>query len=150
MHVTPTHNDTHNDTHNPTRLNFARWSNSSHSIVTQSQSVLHTCKNLVRCSAVRIVAASGAAPTDQRFTRFLGEHSEHEYVRKMVREGFLRFLQLHVCCFESYRTAPTHFIGSVAYYFKDILEDAAKEVGANLGTVIRSPIDKLVQYHIKH
>ena len=39
------------------------------------------------------------------------------------------------------------FIGSVAFYYKDILIEAAKELGISINKIEISPIKGLVEYH---
>ena len=43
-----------------------------------------------------------------------------------------------------------HFIGSMSYIFKSQLEHAALELGIQVGLIIKQPIDRLVEYHIKY
>jgi hypothetical protein len=38
-------------------------------------------------------------------------------------------------------------VGSVAYNFRDVLEEVAEENHMEMGKIIRSPIDNLVYYH---
>ena len=59
-----------------------------------------------------------------------------------------RFLKIHVLCFEQAQRVPVSFVGSVAHFFDDILSDVASDLGIQLGTIIRKPIDALVQHHI--
>ena len=42
-----------------------------------------------------------------------------------------------------------HFIGSMSFIFKNQLEYAAQELGIEVGLIIKQPVDRLVQYHIK-
>ena len=41
------------------------------------------------------------------------------------------------------------FIGSVASVYRDILTKCLDDAGLQLGTIMRSPIDALVQYHTR-
>ena len=40
-----------------------------------------------------------------------------------------------------------HFIGSIAYYYKEVLEEAALALQIELGTIIKSPMEGLVEFH---
>jgi hypothetical protein len=40
-------------------------------------------------------------------------------------------------------------VGSIAYYFKDVLKTTLDERNLTLGTVIKKPIQPLVEYHLK-
>jgi glucosamine kinase len=84
------------------------------------------------------------------FTPFVSKHIKHPHFRNMVLDGMRLFLQNHVCCYPNYQTIPTHFVGSVAYHFSDILEQAAGELNVTLGNIIRQPVENLVAYHVKY
>jgi hypothetical protein len=38
-------------------------------------------------------------------------------------------------------------VGSIAYYYKDILEKTVSLNGMRMGIVLKSPIEGLVEYH---
>jgi len=40
-----------------------------------------------------------------------------------------------------------NFVGSIAFYYKDILEKAVNAAGMRMGVILRAPIDGLVEYH---
>lgn len=84
------------------------------------------------------------------YTRFIARHQDHPYMEKMLFEGMKEFLSLHVCCFPDYRDTPTHFVGSIAFYFSEPIRKAAAELEVNMGQVIKSPIQKLLEYHIRN
>ena len=39
------------------------------------------------------------------------------------------------------------FVGSIAYYYRPILEEAMKAEGMPMGTVLKDPIEGLKEYH---
>ena len=51
------------------------------------------------------------------------------------------------CLQYDYTSHEVHFIGSVAYYYKDVLAQAADEMGIRLGTILKSPMEGLIAYH---
>lgn len=81
------------------------------------------------------------------FIPFLAKFSNEPYVKTMIKEGFLHFNRIHVCSYENYKSIPTNYIGSVAFLFRDVLEEACKELGVNFNHVLQKPIDGLVEYH---
>lgn len=83
------------------------------------------------------------------FSKMLSNHRETEYVSKMVGEGMSTFLERHVCSFSNHKLVPTNFVGSIAYYFQDVLAEEAIKLNINLGKVIKQPIDGLVEFHLK-
>lgn len=84
------------------------------------------------------------------YMKFLGENHEHPHVREWIYKGMKHFSSIHVQCFKNYREVPVHFIGSVGHIFQDILKRVAEEDGWELGTIIRRPLDGLVDYHVKY
>jgi glucosamine kinase len=83
------------------------------------------------------------------FMKFLSRHPNDPFVVEMLREGMTRFLVCHVLCFPQAREVKVNFVGSVAFYFEDILRSVAQELGVKVGNVIKKPIDGLVAYHLK-
>ena len=81
------------------------------------------------------------------FTKFLGYHQEHFYVKKLVSEAFGMFIDRHVRKYRDHTELPINFVGSIAYYFQSILKITLEERGLNFGSVTRKPIDPLVDYH---
>lgn len=71
-----------------------------------------------------------------------------EYTRGIVEEAFDTFFKNLVSKYPDYQKHTFNCIGSVAYNFRNVLEDTAKRYGMEVGKIIRSPIDDLVVYHI--
>ncbi len=84
------------------------------------------------------------------FTRFLSEHKDHFYVQKLLYDSFEELINRHVRKYAGHTEIPIHFVGSIAFYFEEILRICIVEKGMTLGVVIKKPIDSLVDYHIKH
>ena len=77
---------------------------------------------------------------------FLAQNIGEPCVRTLVLNSFKSFLKRNVMQYD-YRDTPVHFIGSVAYYYKDVLAQAADEMGIRLGTILKSPMEGLIKYH---
>ena len=84
------------------------------------------------------------------FMKLIHQFLHLDYIPDMIAEGMNKFLRIHVMCFENYKEVPVHFIGSVAYFFSDQLHLEAEKLGITIGTIIKKPIDGLVDYHIKY
>jgi N-acetylglucosamine kinase-like BadF-type ATPase len=82
------------------------------------------------------------------FMRFIVPHKEHAYIREMVYEGLSRFAEIHICCYPNFREVPVHFVGSVAFYFTEILQQVAVEKGFSLGKIDKNPGMSLLKYHL--
>jgi N-acetylglucosamine kinase-like BadF-type ATPase len=84
------------------------------------------------------------------FSRFAGKHMEHPYVKMIVREGFAKFADIHIACFDNCKEVPVHFVGSVGAIFHEILEEVLEERGMRLGQIMRKPVDGLIKYHLEY
>ena len=82
------------------------------------------------------------------FTKLFSEYSNHPFIRNLIKSCFLDFLARHVCKYQGHEKLPIHFVGSIAFHFKDILLEALDEKKLHAGNIIKKPIDDLVKYHI--
>lgn len=83
------------------------------------------------------------------FATILFDFKESEYVRNMLKSGFKEFYDCRVLCYEKKQDVPIYFIGSIAFFFEDILKDVAQELNLTFGGVVQRPIDGLIKYHRK-
>jgi len=81
------------------------------------------------------------------FSKFLYENNNFSYSREVVKQSFDDFFKNLVCHYPNYQDHTFNCVGSVAYNFRDVLEEVSLENGMEMGTIIRSPIDNLVYYH---
>ncbi len=84
------------------------------------------------------------------FTEFVHANISNPYLHGLVYECFYAFLDNHVCKYDKYKELPTHFVGSVAFHFQDILKRVSRDTGVKVGKIIKSPIDGLTHYHTQH
>jgi N-acetylglucosamine kinase-like BadF-type ATPase len=82
------------------------------------------------------------------FMRFIVPYKDHSYIREMVHEGLSTFAEIHICCYPNFREVPVHFVGSVAFYFTEILQEVAAEKGFRLGKIDKNPGMSLLKYHL--
>jgi glucosamine kinase len=84
------------------------------------------------------------------YARFFSKHRNHFYIQKLANEAFTELTRRHILKYEGCHHIPIHFVGSVAYHFKDILKTTLEENDLSLGVVIQKPIDALVDYHLQN
>lgn len=84
------------------------------------------------------------------FNKFVVERKAHPYFQKMVFEEMLNFFDYQVLPYKESNNAEVNFIGSIAYYYEDILRSAAAELHLEVGQVVQKPIESLVDYHIQY
>ncbi len=61
--------------------------------------------------------------------------------------AFKSFFVRNVANYEGYKSMPVNFVGSIAYYYRDVLGEAASAVDCTIGTILKSPMEGLVKYH---
>ncbi len=83
-----------------------------------------------------------------RFTEFLIENRGHYMIENIIEDGFNDFFFNHVYKYRESWLYPIHFVGSVAFGFKDVLADLCNAYELQLGTVIKNPMDGLVKFHV--
>jgi glucosamine kinase len=81
------------------------------------------------------------------FTSFLVENRGHYMIENIIEDGFNDFFFNHIYKYRESWTMPVHFIGSVAFGFKDVLKDMCSMYELQLGKVLKNPMDGLVKYH---
>ncbi len=81
------------------------------------------------------------------FMRFASDNKNHPYFKEMIYQGLAKFISIHVWCFNNFREVPVHFVGSVAYYFREVLEEVARNHRFTVGKTEKRPVDPLADYH---
>lgn len=84
------------------------------------------------------------------FAQFMFEFKEEKYVRRLMKRGFEKFFRYRILPYELDLETPIYFIGSIAHYFREILDAVAEKNGLKITGVIQRPIDNLIDYHRKY
>ncbi len=82
------------------------------------------------------------------FAKFLIQHKEHEFCRKIIFKGMKSFIKNYIKQFENCKEVPVNFVGSIAFYLKEELAEIFEKYELQLGNVLRRPIDGLIAYHV--
>jgi N-acetylglucosamine kinase-like BadF-type ATPase len=81
------------------------------------------------------------------FAIFLSENRGHYMIENIIEDGINDFFFHHICKYRESWTLPIHFIGSVAYGFKDVIKDMCHSYELELGRILKNPMDGLVKYY---
>ncbi|MEM9858648.1 MAG: N-acetylglucosamine kinase [Bacteroidota bacterium] len=81
------------------------------------------------------------------YTKFLLQNIKESYCYRLVYESFCKFFEKNVLKYTKANNVSVHFSGSVAFYFTNVLRQAASDKGIVLKNVIESPIAGLTLYH---
>ena len=82
------------------------------------------------------------------FAKFLIKHKDSEFCKKYIQAEMEDFVENYVQQFDNSTQLPIHFVGSIAFYLKDELEQVLIKHRLKLGNVLRRPIDGLIAYHV--
>lgn len=70
-------------------------------------------------------------------------------LHRLVLDAFRAFFRRNIRQYTDFRSHPVCFIGSVAYYFSEVLREAAEAEECTLGTILKSPMEGLIRFHSK-
>ncbi len=80
-------------------------------------------------------------------TPFLSKNIDVPEIHDMVLGSFRAFFRRNIKNYPGYDKHTVNFIGSIAFYFKPVLEEAAKAEGCRVGDIVKSPMQGLIKFH---
>lgn len=85
------------------------------------------------------------------FSKFIYDYKDQyrDYTYSVVNTAFTAFFENLVIHYPNYKNYQLNCVGSVGYSFRDVLSIVADRYEMGVGKIIRSPIDDLVDYHLK-
>lgn len=95
----------------------------------------------------RVYKEPGANRFLASLTPFLIQNIEEPAIHRLVLNAFKSFFIRNIANYKSYKELPVNFVGSIAYYYKDLLGEAAASVGCTIGTILKSPMEGLIRFH---
>lgn len=91
-----------------------------------------------------------------KLSRFCADHIDDPRIRALVYDHFVQFIRRNL---KQYFQMPNDqmpndqmvnavgFVGSIAYYYRPILEKAMAAEGIPVGTILQDPVEGLKEYH---
>jgi hypothetical protein len=77
---------------------------------------------------------------------FLAQNIQEPAIKTLVVNAFKSFLSRNVKQYD-YRNNPVHFVGSIAFHYREMLEEAIREEGMQSGRIVQSPMDGLISFY---
>ena len=84
------------------------------------------------------------------FALFLAENRGHYMIENIIEDGLNDFFFNHLCKFNESWKYPIHFVGSIAYGFRDIIRELARGYEFELGSILQRPMEGLIAFHGKN
>jgi glucosamine kinase len=81
------------------------------------------------------------------FVMFLAENRGHYMIENIIEDCLNDFFFTHLCKYKETWTLPVNFVGSVAFGFKDVLEELCHSYEFELGKILKKPMSGLIEYH---
>lgn len=81
------------------------------------------------------------------FCKFLADNRGHYMIENIIEDGLNDFFFNHLCKYRETWTLPVSFAGSVAFGFKDVLQQLCNSYEFEMGKVMKNPMEGLVAYH---
>ena len=113
----------------------------------------HICEKFLKefdTDRTKIITAVYRQPAANRylaqFAPFLQNNMDEPAVHDLVVRAFF---QRNVANYNNYKELPCNFVGSIAFYQKKALTEAAEALGITIGTIIQAPMEGLIKFHSK-
>jgi N-acetylglucosamine kinase-like BadF-type ATPase len=81
------------------------------------------------------------------YAKFLAENRGHYMIENIIEDGLNDFFFTHLCKYKETWTMPVHFAGSVAFGFKDVLQQLCNSYEFELGKIMKNPMEGLIEFH---
>jgi len=81
------------------------------------------------------------------FVQFLKEHISDPYCRDFVRKAFREFVERNLKLYKTTGKTEIAVTGSVAWHFRDILEEVFLENDFVISMILQGPIEGIIRYH---
>ncbi|WP_316746757.1 N-acetylglucosamine kinase [Pedobacter gandavensis] len=82
-------------------------------------------------------------------SRFMADHTDHPYIIQILRDGFQEFVDSNVKDYANYKTLDCHFVGSIAFYYQDILREICAKNQVHVGKIYQKPITGIFNYILR-
>lgn len=83
------------------------------------------------------------------YVPFLSKYIAHDYTQSMLRREFQKYFELQLLLHPMHADFSISFVGSVAFFFQDVLRQIALENGLKVSEIIQSPINTLLEFHMR-
>ena len=118
---------------------------------TFDEELLHAFRQKFKITYAEILKQVYKQPLPNRFLAgfapFLSENRGHYMIENIIEDGISEFFFTHLYKYAETWTHPIHFTGSIAWVFRDVLQELCQSFELQLGRVLKGPIEGLVAYH---
>ncbi|WP_276349140.1 N-acetylglucosamine kinase [Daejeonella sp. JGW-45] len=80
------------------------------------------------------------------FAPFMSDHIDHPFIVDLLKNGFDEFVETNIKSYPDHKRQICHFVGSIAFHFKDLLKEICETKGIRVGKILKHPIDELSSF----
>lgn len=80
-------------------------------------------------------------------SKFVGANKNHVFIKNLLHVCFDSFFKQQINKYTDSKNYQVNTVGSVGFFYKDIIAEVAKKNGYKMGLVIQSPIEGLIDFH---
>lgn len=81
------------------------------------------------------------------FALFLAENRGHYMIENIIEDGINDFFFQHVIKYNESWKLPVHFVGGVAFGFRDVILELCHSYELEPGNILQHPMQGLIKYH---
>jgi len=81
------------------------------------------------------------------FMEFIAGYKDNKYIQSLVHSSFRKFFGEQITKYTDYDKANMSSVGSVGFYFKEVMYEVADSYHVKLKAVKKDPIHGLINYH---
>jgi hypothetical protein len=79
----------------------------------------------------------------------MAAHKNHPFILGILREGFQEFVDSNIKDYPNYKSLDAHFVGSIAFYYQDVLKEVCMNNQVRVGKILQKPIEGIYNYILK-
>jgi len=82
-------------------------------------------------------------------SRFMAAHAQHPFILEILQNGFQEFVDTNIKDYPNYRSLDCHFVGSIAFFYQDVLREICLKNNVKVGKILQKPIEGIYNYILK-
>jgi N-acetylglucosamine kinase-like BadF-type ATPase len=81
------------------------------------------------------------------FAIFLADNRGNYMIENIIEDGLMDFFHQHIFRIDEHKRYPLHFVGGIAFGFKDVVEKVCEAAELELGRVLKNTLEGLIEFH---
>jgi glucosamine kinase len=81
------------------------------------------------------------------YAKFIFNNIQDQFCHDLAIESFSLFFEKYILKYPMCYDVKLNFVGSIAFYYEQILREVAESKKLQIGNILATPIDGLVKYH---